>query len=78
MRKWKTLTGQCIIRSQDAARNPLTNIRFADDLLLFSRTSEEAVQMLELLIAVLKEYGLEINVKKTKFYRQLPQKKIHY
>ena len=46
MGKWKEkLKGHGIALSTDPTRNPLTNIRFADDLLLFAKTSEEAVQM---------------------------------
>ena len=46
---------------------PLTNIRFADDLLLFAKSSEEAVAMLNRLIITLRSFGLELNAKKTKF-----------
>ena len=44
----------------------LTNIRYADDLLLFGQSLEEAVKMLESLAGVLQTYGLELNMKKTK------------
>ena len=43
----------------------MTNIRFADDIMLIGKSLEEVVQMLELMIAILKEYGLELNMGKT-------------
>ena len=48
------------------ATERLTNVRFADDLLIFAKSTQEAVQMIESLVRVLETYGLELNVKKTK------------
>ena len=50
----------------DAKGDRLTNIRFADDLLLFGKTMEEVIHMVEQLVLTLRKYGLELNVKKTK------------
>jgi hypothetical protein len=44
----------------------LTNIRYADDLLLFAKSLPEASEMIELLVASLKDCGLELNSSKTK------------
>ena len=44
----------------------LTNIRYADDILLFAKDLDECQYMLESLVEVLREYGLELNMQKTK------------
>ena len=67
IRKWKarlTRHGIPIVANCDAEH--LTNIRFADDLLLFASSSDDAITMLNLLTVSLREFGLELNVKKTK------------
>ena len=67
MRMWKEkLNSHGVATSDDDAGNRLTNVRFADDLLLFARSLEEAISMLDMLTETLKAYGLELNVKKTK------------
>ena len=67
MGKWKRKLcshGFCLHSSNELER--LTNIRYADDILLFGKSLDEVVSMLELLSEVLSEYGLELNSKKTK------------
>jgi len=66
--KWKTCLSQYdgFALVDDANQERLTNIRFADDLLIFGKTLHEAVSMVEKLVHILAEYGLEMNVKKTK------------
>ena len=44
----------------------LTNLRYADDLLLFGQSLDEAISMLDSLTKILKVYGLELNLTKTK------------
>ena len=44
----------------------LTNLRFADDIVLFSSSASELGQMLEQLNAASREVGLEMNMSKTK------------
>ena len=67
LRKWRSvLFGHGVAMSDDVGIERMTNIRFADDLLLFAKTMEEAVEMLDALTVTLKRYGLELNVKKTK------------
>jgi hypothetical protein len=44
----------------------LSNLRFADDTLLIANTAEELLELLRRLEEVSHEYGLKINVKKTK------------
>ena len=66
MRQWKGLLashGFALVPDRQAER--LTNIRYADDLLLMGKSLEEVVEMMELLVQVLEEFGLSINVKKT-------------
>ena len=46
----------------------LTNIRYADDLLLFAQTRDEAVRMMESLAKILALFGLELNAKKTRIF----------
>ena len=66
--KWKTclskFDGFALV--DDPNQERLTNIRFADDLLIFGKSLDEVVSMIEKLVHVLSEYGLEMNVKKTK------------
>ena len=50
----------------------LTNIRYADDILLFAKSIEELVSMTEKLIEELKRIGLTLNAKKTKILRCNP------
>ena len=65
--EWKTdLKDHGFAISPDSDISRLTNIRFADDLLLFGKSMEEAISMLELLVIRLRSYGLELNTKKTK------------
>ena len=65
LQRWKsTLTSQGI--ALDASNGDrLTNIRYADDILLFAKSWEEARGMLETLVEALREVGLEVNAKKT-------------
>ena len=44
----------------------LTNVRYADDILLFAKSREELQSMIMLLIEELRKIGLELNVSKTK------------
>jgi hypothetical protein len=46
----------------------LTNIRYADDLLLFAKSWKELVEMLELLVVELNRVGLQLNTSKTKLF----------
>ena len=67
MERWKqVLTDEGFVLSPDLAQPRLTNIRYADDLLLFGKSLSEAVDMLEKLATISKSYGLEPNMKKTK------------
>ena len=44
----------------------LTNTRYADDVMLFAKTAEELIQMVELLIEAFGKVGLELNTAKSK------------
>ena len=50
----------------DNEHERLTNVRYADDTLLFGKSLDEAASMLELLVPLFAEYGLELNAQKTK------------
>ena len=63
MRKWKALLStEGFALSTNPLAQRLTNVRYADDILLFGQSLHEAVWMLESLADVLKLYGLELNV----------------
>ena len=66
IRKWKRgLTDQGIALTANVEEARLTYIRFADDLLVFGNSMGEATFMLDGLVTTLREFGLELNVKKT-------------
>ena len=46
----------------------LTNIRYADDLLLFAKSWKELVEMLELLVVELNRVSLHFNTSETKLF----------
>ena len=53
----------------------LTNLRFADDIVLFAKSAQDLSDMMQELIKVCQEAGLTINVSKTKVmtnYQELP------
>ena len=67
LRKWKRrLTNHGVSIVNDAEVPRLTNIRYADDLLIFGKSKAEAIEMLESLVTVLAEYGLSLNAAKTR------------
>ena len=43
---------------------PLLDLRFADDILLFATSSDEAARMVDASLTCLKEVGLALNVSK--------------
>ena len=50
----------------DVTEEKLTNIRYADDLLIFAKSFDEAVFMFEILTEELANAGLSVNGSKTK------------
>ena len=65
-RRWKQrLTTHGFALVPDEHAEPITNIRYADDILLMAKSLQESVAMIDLLVDVLLEFGLELNVKKT-------------
>ena len=50
----------------------MTNIRYADDILLFGKSLDEVVEMMDSLIDCLFKVGLEYNAKKTKLLSTSP------
>ena len=46
----------------------LTNIRYADDLMLYAKSSDELCAILELLVEELDRVGLALNADKTKAF----------
>ena len=68
--KWNTLNakrrGQYYGVVVDDPQDPLLNLRFADDVLLFSQSRADIVKMLCHLRAEASKYGLTLNLSKTK------------
>ena len=68
--KWNALnsrrTGKTYGIVLDPAEEPLTNLRFADDLLLFAQSFADARKMLNQLTQRAARYGLRVNFEKTK------------
>ena len=50
----------------------LTNVRYADDIILFAKTEEELIEMVELLIEAFGDVGLELNAAKSKNLTNVP------
>ena len=46
--------------------DPLTNLRFADDCMLFAQSCSDAKKMLKRFIEISDEYGLQVHTSKTK------------
>ena len=72
MRRWKARLHGCGLKLSTDSQ-PLTNLRYADDLLLFGNSFQEAVLMFEILSEDLAKVGLEINGKKTKLSTTDPE-----
>ena len=69
MRKWKRkLRSHGFQLHPDNDEERLTNVRYADDILLFGKSMKEVTIMLEILVSVLQDYGLALNVQKTKLF----------
>ena len=67
LRLWKrslSSHGFALVPSSSAER--LTNVRYADDILLLAKSLPEALQMLESIAAILKTFGLDLNASKTR------------
>ena len=65
MSRWQARLGNHgLLLSPQSDR--LTNIRYADDLLLFARSLDDAVFMLDCLVEELSRAGLSVNARKTK------------
>ena len=64
MRKWKICLQHC---SFDVGNGEfLTNVRCADDLMLYAQHYDELIFMMEILIEELSAVGLHLNTAKTK------------
>lgn len=50
----------------------LSNVRYADDIMLFAKTEEELIEMVELLVEAFRLIGLELNVAKSKILTNAP------
>ena len=62
--KWKErLTNDRISIANGAEVPRLTNIRYANDLLIFGKSQAEAIEILDSLVAVLVEYGLAVHAR---------------
>ena len=68
LRRWKSkLTSHGIKLAVDS-EDRLTNVRFADDLIVYANSFEELVEMVDLLVAEFAVVGLELNAKKSKIF----------
>ena len=64
IRKWKLkLTNEGLRLGQDTR---LTNLRYADDLMIFATSREELVSMVEMLVQELSLIGLQLHGTNTK------------
>ena len=70
MRKWKAKLVHHGVQLGHGSR--LTNIRYADDLMLFATSSNDLIYMLETLIPELAACGLQLNSAKTKILTTSP------
>ena len=69
MRRWKLkLRSHGLKLEADPLAERLTNVRFADDLIIYANSMEELVQMLDLLVGEFKLAGLTLNAKKSKIF----------
>ena len=64
MRKWRHAVGQAGIDLMDGGPN-LLNLRFADDILIFARSRQEAGHLIDSLMIHLEQVGLLLNAEKT-------------
>ena len=70
---WKgTIGGMGLALSIASDVELLTNVRYADDLLLFAKSEQECSRMLSCLMDALAGLGLELNAKKTKIFTTEP------
>ena len=70
MLRWKRRIGQLGINI--GANENLTNIRYADDLMIYASTLEDLETMLEALLEELARCGLHINANKCKIFTLHP------
>ena len=74
MQKWKRkLRSHGFCLHPDNEHERLTNVRYADDILLFGKSISEVVIMLELLVEVLQDYGLSLNEQKRNYFQRRHQ-----
>ena len=67
IRRWKLkLADHGWNLTSEASSERLTNVRYADDLMLFGKCLDETIEMINLLHAELSRSGFEMNAKKTK------------
>ena len=50
----------------------LSNVRYADDIMLFAKMEEESIEMIELLVEAFRIVGLELNAAKSKILTNAP------
>ena len=74
LRKWKCRLLQHGVYIDTKER--LTNIRFADDLMLYAKTWQELVSMMEMLVEELGAVGLQLNAGKTKILTTICDQKV--
>ena len=65
MRRWKARLGD---HGLLVSGRRVTNVRYADDLIIYSNSVTELEEMLEMLVDELRKIGLAINAKKCKIF----------
>ena len=69
IRRWKQkLTDHGIKLSNNIQNEKLTNIRFADDLIIYAHSLEELTSMIDLLVQEFATVGLQLNSQKSKIF----------
>ena len=77
--KWQSLNSKCKLQYYgfviDDPSDPLTNLRFADDVLLFGNSRADIGKMITELSREAKKYGLKIHMGKTKIMTNAASRK---
>ena len=68
MRRWKSKLSSHGIKLASDSNDRLTNVRFADDLIIYANSFAELVEMVDSLVAEFALVGLELNAKKSKVF----------
>ena len=68
IRRWKTRLASHGLKISGDNLERLTNVRFADDLIIYANSLAELTEMIDMLVEEFCIVGLELNTKKSKFF----------